>query len=320
MQPEAPPAIQTYGLTRTIGEFSLRDINLHVPAGALCAALGAPGSGKTMLIKLLLGLDDPDAGQRMIFGQHVAPVPFEIAVGYAPQTNFLSEKATVQDMLRYIMFLSGQQYADLSEVQDVLDAVRLTASLHQSIGALNIGQRQRLRLAQSLIGNPKLLLLDESAAALTDAERHEFLDIVRDISANRTVLYTTSISEDVHYASDYLIVLHEGTLIAQGVTSDLIENADYALYRVCVRGESSTVHDLLAEQSWIYSIQVQQQRDCQHWLMRVRDEDQAERSLLRAILADRSLSILDFKKERGRLMDFIAAEHIPRYSNLPTSN
>lgn len=320
MQFDTPPAIQTWGLTKAIGDFSLRDVNLHVPVGALCTVLGAPGSGKTMLVKLLLGLHDPDAGQRMIFGRNVALDRVETRLGYAPQTSLLPDTITIEDVLRYFMLLSCQPYADLRAVQDVLTAVRLKVDLNEYVGALNSGQRQRLHLASALLANPQLLLLDEPAATLTSAERHEFLDTVRAISTDRTVLYTTSVPEDIHYASDYLIVLEKGTLVAHGVTADLIENADYALYHLTIQGETSTVYDLLVEQAWIHSIEVQHLHVFQKWFVRVQDEDQAERSLLRAILADRNLTVLEFKKVRGRLTDVITSENTHLASNVPSSN
>jgi len=301
MSEQTALAIETRGLTVTVGQFRLHEVNLCIPAGGLCAVLGAVGSGKTTLTKLLLGLVDPDAGQRLIFGHDLAHSQPHAHLGYVPQAHLLHDEMTVQEALRFATYLVGQQNVDSAAMQEVLSAVNLMVDLRQRVAALNPSQRRRLQLAKALVGGPHCLLLDEPAARLTDTTRREFLDILRDLSAGRTVIYTTSILADARCASDYLALLHGGMLVAQGSTTDLFAQADCAIYHLAIRGDATMVHDLLVEQAWIDSIRVQQQGDLARWTVCVNDERQAEHGLLRAVLADRRLHVVAFGQSRAKL-------------------
>ncbi|MCA9902994.1 MAG: ABC transporter ATP-binding protein [Anaerolineae bacterium] len=301
MTEQTAPAIETRELTVTIGQFRLRDVHLRIPSGVLCAVLGAAGSGKTTLVKLLLGLEDPDAGQRLIFGHDLTRDQPQIHLGYLPQPHLLHDEMTIQEALRFTTSLVGQQHIDSAAMQNVLSTVKLTVNLHMRVSTLNISERRRLQLAKALLGEPCCLLLDDPAASLTDNARRELLDILRDVNVGRTVIYTTSIPADAIYASDYLALLHEGALIAQGATTDLIEQADNAIYHLTISGDATTVHDLLIEQAWIESIHVQRKDDLFRWTVHVNDERQAERSLLRAVLADRRLHVVDYGQARMKL-------------------
>lgn len=298
-------AIETRGLAVSIGGFALHDVDLRVPAGALVAVLGASGSGKTLLLKLLLGLEHPDAGQRLIFGREPSTSLLHPRLGYLPQAHFLHDRMTAQDALRFTTLVSGESNVDVETMEAVMAAVKLTINPHTYVGALSKSEQQRLLLAKMLIYQPEILLLDEPAAALTGDERQEFLHILRTVSATRTVVYTTAVPADARYASDYMALLHEGKLVAQGLSDDLFQNADYASFCLSIRGNGDTVHQLLVEQEWIHSINVQQEEELSRWIVQVHDEYKAEHGLLRAILADRSLEITDYCQSRPRLRDLL---------------
>ena len=305
MQSDVELAIQTRELSQTIGAFALRDIGLCIPDGALCALVGGSGSGKTTLLKLILGLTDPDTGQRLIFGQDVSQGPLQTRVRYAPQADLLPEKATIQEALRFTTFLSGQAAIDSASVETVLNLVHLTVPLHTSVVALTALQRRYLWLARALIGQPQLLVLDEPAGSLRDTGRQEFLKTLRQIGTGRTVIYATSLPADACQASNYIAVLHKGRLVAQGPTGDVLKNADYAIYQLTISGNASTVYDLLIEQAWIHAIRVDRQDDHEVWMVLVHDEYQAERGLLRAVLADRKLHVANYSQLRPRLRDVL---------------
>ncbi|MBZ0291197.1 MAG: ABC transporter ATP-binding protein [Anaerolineae bacterium] len=305
MQPDAYPAVQTRKLSQTIGDFTLRDIDLLVPAGVLCALLGESGSGKTTLVKLVLGLTDPDAGQRLIFGQDIDQGQPQTRIRYAPQVNVLPDGITVREALRFTTFLSGQHIADAASIEAALTAVRLPVSFDSKVAMLTGLQRKYLWLARALIGQPQLLVLDEPAGSLTGSQRQEFLTTLREVSTGRTVIYTTATPADAFEASEYLAILLKGRLVAQGPTDGILENADYALFQMTIRGDASTVRELLTEEAWIHAIHVAQQDDHEEWIVAVHDEYQAGRGLLRAVLADRSLSVINYKQLRPRLHDIL---------------
>lgn len=231
-----------------------RVIDLRVPTGALCAIFGAPGSGKSTLIKLLLGLEDAEAGQRLIFG-HEDIHRLDTRLGYMPQAARFYQMQTVQETLRFATLVSGQTFVDAEMMHDLLATVKLSIRPNTSIAALNPAQRQQLMLAKALIGQPEILLLDEPAASLTGDERQKILHVLREISGQRTIVYTTSVDTDAREASDWLVLLREGKACAQGPTSDLLQNADYAEYSLTIAGDCATVQELLVEQEWIHSIE-----------------------------------------------------------------
>ena len=239
-------ALETSDLTVSVGGFALQHVDLRVPSGALCAVLGAPGSGKSLLLKLLLGLEDPDTGQRRIFGREFSTEKPPIRLGYLPQSIFLDETLTVQAALRFTTLLSGESHLDDETMKALLATVNLAVNPNTSISLLNTAQRRRLLLAKVLVGQPEIVLLDEPAAPLRGEDRQEFLRILRDAAVGRTLVYTTSVPSDAR-DSDWLAILRGGSLVVQGPSADLFENADYAEYSLTIRGNSKTVHELLVK-------------------------------------------------------------------------
>jgi ABC-2 type transport system ATP-binding protein len=293
-------AIETRGLLITSASVSLQNVDLRVPTGALCAILGAPGSGKSTLIKLLLGFEDAEVGQRLIFGRENIH-QLDVRLGYMPQANNFYEMMTVRETLRLSTLVSRQTFVDEETMQALLETVKLSIQPSVTVAALDLTQRQRLSLAKALIGRPEILLLDEPAASLPGDERQEILRVISEISSRKTVVFTTSVFTDARDSSNWLVLLHEGKVHAQGATSDLLQNADYADYSLTIAGDCSTVHELLTEQDWVHSIETWQEHDLSRWKVRVHDEAKADLGLLRAILADRSLRIIEFYKTRPRL-------------------
>ncbi len=216
------------------GVRALNDINLTIPLG-LYGLLGPNGAGKTSLMRILATLLEPTGGQVTVFGHDAAREPGAIRrlLGYLPQEFGAYPTLTVTEYLDYMAILSG--VADrYQRVNEVLELVRLTDKRHARTRALSGGMRRRLGLAQALLADPRLLIVDEPTAGLDPEERVNLRNLLADLALERVVLLSTHIVEDVAQVAPSLAVLRRGELLYAGPVSDLIRRAEGQVWSALV--------------------------------------------------------------------------------------
>ncbi len=194
----------------------LRDVSLEIPAGQIVGLLGPNGAGKSTLMKILIGLWSADSG--------TLQVPQRI--GYLPENNPLYEDMYVPEYLEFMAQMTNDQIANGPMVNDLIALVGLTPERHKHIRELSKGYRQRVGLAQALLGDPQLLILDEPTTGLDPNQLVEIRSLIRDLTKSpithhpspvtqpRSVILSTHIMQEVREMCDRVIILDHGTIKA----------------------------------------------------------------------------------------------------------
>lgn len=225
--PVTEPLIRLDRLTKTYGAVTALDgLTVDVPAGCI-GVVGANGAGKTTLFRHLLGLTRPTSGTVEVGGVPVAddPIGVRARLGYMPEHDCLPLDQTAADVVATFGELGGlPARAARQRASDVLDLVGLDESRFRPIGGFSTGMRQRAKLAQALVGDPALVLLDEPTAGLDPLGRDEMLDLVGRLgSFGISVLMSTHLLDDVQRVCDFVLMIDAGKLVVAGHTDTLLE-------------------------------------------------------------------------------------------------
>jgi len=215
------------GLTKRYpGTTALDDLSLEVPRGRI-GLVGANGAGKTTTFRLLLGLAHPTEGHIEVCGLDVAkdPIAVRSRLGYMPEHDCLPLDQSAADVVATFGELSGlPARAARQRASDILDLVGLDEARFRPIGEFSTGMRQRTKLAQAIVSDPELVLLDEPTAGLDPAGRDDMLALVARLGTfGISVLMATHLLDDVQKVCDYVVMIDAGRLVVAGATDSLLE-------------------------------------------------------------------------------------------------
>ena len=191
----------------------LRDVTLEIPTGQIVGLLGPNGAGKSTLMKILIGLWKADSGS--------VTVPKRI--GYLPENNPLYEEMYVSEYLQFMYLLESKVESKKSKayIDELIERVGLTPERHKHIRELSKGYRQRVGLAQALLGDPELLILDEPTTGLDPNQLVEIRSLIRDLGKERTVILSTHIMQEVREMCDRVVILDHGVIRADRLVNDV---------------------------------------------------------------------------------------------------
>jgi ABC-2 type transport system ATP-binding protein len=231
--------IEITNLTKTYAGHirALRGINLKIGSG-MFGLVGPNGAGKTTLMRILAGLIPPTGGKVEIFGQDVTTPAGKMAVkarlGYLPQELGLYPNLTAAEFLDYIATLKGiaNPAARRQEVARVLEQVRLTDVAHRRLKTYSGGMKRRVGIAQALLGEPRLMIVDEPSVGLDPQERVRLRNLLSDLAAHCTVILSTHIIEDIGQSCNALAALGAGNVLFQGSPRDLIAEVEGKVWLV----------------------------------------------------------------------------------------
>jgi ABC-type multidrug transport system ATPase subunit len=202
---------------------ALQGVDLDVPQG-MFGLLGPNGAGKTTLMRILAGVLEPTSGTAVLDGEEITKRPELIwpKLGYLPQDFGFYPHLTGEKMLAYLLKLKGVSAPGglKSLCKELLERVNLSFAAKRKVKGYSGGMRQRLGIAQAIAGNPKLLIVDEPTAGLDPEERLRFYRILSELAADRTVILSTHIVEDVSVLCPRFAVIRAGRLIAVTTPSD----------------------------------------------------------------------------------------------------
>lgn len=295
--------IHTTGLSKTYkGVQALQSLDLKVNRNSIFGFLGPNGAGKTTTIKILLGLVRGSGGSAQVFGLDVAGQGTEIRrrIGYLAQDPRFYDRMTARETLRFAarFFFKGPDRAIEERVAETLELVGLSSKADRPVGGFSGGERQRLGIAQAQVNYPDLLILDEPAASLDPMGRHDVLSIMERLRKYSTIFYSTHILSDVQRVSDTVAILNNGRLVAQAPIEELLAGGGNSTYLLTVRGTAEEAHDRVLAQPWVAGVQVEEQNGDQRWHVSVTDEQAAEAGLLRLVLADEHVQVVEFGRKK----------------------
>ena len=228
--------LQLDHLTKCYKDFAaVKDVTLTL-GGGVYGLLGANGAGKTTLMRMLCGILEPTKGTVRCGGADIARLgeEYRAMLGYLPQDFGCYPDFTGAEFLRYIAVLKGLTRAETNRrTAELLDQVGLGDAGRKKLRAYSGGMRQRLGIAQAMLNDPQILILDEPTAGLDPRERVRFRNLIADYAKGRTVLLSTHIVSDVEAIADEILLMKQGRIEEQGTVPQLAENA---------RGKVWTLH------------------------------------------------------------------------------
>lgn len=213
-------------LTKRYGEnVALDNVTITFTPG-IYGLLGANGAGKSTLMNLITDNVRRDGGEIRFGGEDILSLGdrFRAQLGYMPQQQGIYEQMTAEGFVSYIGRLKGIKGKELREqVELVLGLVNLSGVRHKKVGGFSGGMKQRVLLAQALLGDPKVLLLDEPTAGLDPRERVRIRNFIKELSQDRIVLLATHIVTDIESIADQVLLLKKGELLRVDTPQNLIE-------------------------------------------------------------------------------------------------
>lgn len=213
------------GLTRRYGDFTAVDnVTFTIQKGEIVGLLGHNGAGKTTMMKMITGYLEPDSGSVSLDGLSLQQQTrmVQSRLGYLPENLPLYADMTVIDYLEYAAGLKPLTLADKwQEIRRVIDATAITDKVHQGIGTLSRGYRQRVGVAQALLGKPQLLILDEPTNGLDPQQTAQMRALVCDVAEQATVILSTHIMQEVDAICSRVLMMKQGHLVVDESLTEL---------------------------------------------------------------------------------------------------
>ncbi len=240
LSPASPPAISGAGISKVFRDFwgrpraaALREVALTVPAGSIFGLLGPNGAGKSTLMKILLGHLYPTSGTLVVLGRSPRDVAIKARIGYLPERTSFYANLTAAETLRFFARLLGLPPPVCEDrIGQLLAMVGLQDTHHRLVGEYSHGMRKRLGLAQALLNDPDLLLLDEPTAGMDPIGCREIKDLILTLGRRgKTILLSSHLLADIEDVCDTVMVLYGGRVQAVGPLTDLLARRSEMLIR-----------------------------------------------------------------------------------------
>ncbi len=205
----------------------LDDVSFDVKPGEILGFLGPNGAGKTTTMKIITGYIGMDSGDVVIDGKSVKTGETKSSIGYLPENNPLYLDMPVVDYLRFSAKLQGVEKGNIeNKVREMIKLTGLNKEKHKLIGELSKGFRQRVGLAQALIHDPEILILDEPTTGLDPNQIIEIRELIKELGKEKTVILSTHILPEVEATCDRILIINKGKIVANGTSKDLRQQAE----------------------------------------------------------------------------------------------
>ncbi|MFL5725114.1 MAG: ABC transporter ATP-binding protein [Chloroflexota bacterium] len=251
-------AISMNGLTKHYRDVqALTDLTLDVPAGTVFGFLGPNGAGKTTALKVLAGLARATSGNATVNGVAVSAAgEHRRQLGYLAQDPRFYGWMTGRETLRYVASFRRVGADRERQISELLARVGIAEAADRHTSTYSGGMRQRLGIAQALVGRPAVILLDEPVSALDPIGRKDVLDLMRELKGETTVFYSTHILDDVQRVSDHVAILDHGRLVKAAPTHVLLGSFTANTLRVVLGGADGATETGLREIAGVASVTV----------------------------------------------------------------
>jgi len=241
MDPNNSLVIETNNLSKAYkGVQALKDFNLKLTPGIL-GLLGPNGAGKSTLMRMLATITTPSGGSILWNGKDVVkdPEALRSVLGYLPQDFGVYPNLSAQEFLEYMAAIKGMSGKKAQQkISDLLDLVNLRQAARRPLGGYSGGMRQRVGIAQALLNDPQLLIVDEPTVGLDPEERVRFRNLLSDLSGERIVILSTHIVSDVESTATDIAIIHKGHLKVHARPEQLLKQMDDSVWEWTVNSEA----------------------------------------------------------------------------------
>lgn len=214
-------------------------LSLNLTSGVY-GLLGANGAGKTTLMRIICGVLKPTSGEVKFNGIHVSEEKYRDVMGYLPQDFGYYPEFSAQDFMYYMASLKGLTKTQAkTKTKELLETVSLSEVARKKIKTFSGGMKQRLGIAQALLNNPKILVLDEPTAGLDPKERVRFRNLISKLGKDRIVLLSTHIVSDVEHIANTILMMKDGQLLHSGSLEHIIKTIDGKVFECTVGNETA---------------------------------------------------------------------------------
>ncbi len=276
--------IEAAGLTKYYGTIpAIQDVSFRVEQGEIMGFLGLNAAGKTTTMRILTGFMPATRGSAHIAGFDVLAHPIEVKrrVGYLPETVPLYPEMVTEKFLRYVAEVKGVPRGEISrEVGRVIERSALGSVRGRVIRALSKGFRQRLGIAQALLGSPPVLILDEPTLGLDPQQVVEIRNLIKELAGNHTILLSSHILPEVAMVCHRVIIIHRGRIIAQDTMENLGGRGGPLLLELEVVGAKERVYEVLNRVERVLEV-LQDRPD--HYLVSVAEGADPREAMVRAL-------------------------------------
>ena len=294
--------IEIKNLTKKFDQFvAVDDLSFSVREGEVLGFLGPNGAGKSTTMKVITGFLSPSAGTILVDGNDISTNPIEAKalIGYLPEGAPCYGDMTPLEFLKFIAEIRGFQGQEcVDRVQHVIREVELQSVCMQSIETLSKGFKRRVGLAQAIIHDPKVLILDEPTDGLDPNQKHHVRELITNLAKDKIVVISTHILEEVTAVCSRAIIINDGKIVADGTPAELESQSKF---HHAVSLELSTKHDLAEDLAAFPNIGFQEEKDNVYTILSKNGEPIF--SEVSKIAQERNWPISEFHVKRGRLED-----------------
>jgi len=252
-------AISVKNLTKKFKSFTaVNDLSFEIEKNHVVGFLGPNGAGKTTTLRMLVGLSKPTkgnmeiAGLPIIFGKSQA----NKKIGYLPELPSMYGWMSGYEYLEFIAdIFKFKKYEKKAKITDLLKLVDLTDARNKRISTYSGGMKQRLGIAQALLNDPEVIILDEPVSALDPMGRKEVLEVIEKLKNTRTVLFSTHILSDVDRICDDVVIINDGKLVVAAPLSELKSKYASPILEVEFLSDPKMILDMLKHQNWVKKVE-----------------------------------------------------------------
>jgi ABC-2 type transport system ATP-binding protein len=294
-------SISVHEVSKTFGsQLVLDSVSFHVNSGEIAAFIGPNGAGKSTLMKIICGLLHPSNGTIRIKDMNISGNPLEVRkkLGYLPENNPLYPDMYIEE---YLHFVAGLYKLPRSR-QRVMEVVELTGLMperRKKIGVLSKGYRQRVGLAQAIIHDPDVLILDEPTTGLDPNQLAEIRNLISDLGKHKTVMLSTHIMQEVEAICKRVIIISKGKIMANDLTGNIAGHITGSPHTIIVEFSKDPDHDVFSE---IVTIELTKKLKPCTWLFQTRGDTDVREDLFRLAVKN-DLIILSMHRKDRKLED-----------------
>ena len=293
-------SILVQGVTKLYGEQkALDDVSFEVKTGEIVAFLGPNGAGESTMMKIITGFIPASSGRVFVNGTESSSDNIEIrkTIGYLPENNPLYPEMYVREYLGFVASVYKMGSISKSRINNIIETTGLSPEQNKKIGALSKGFRQRVGLAQALIHDPGVLILDEATAGLDPNQIVEIRNLIRDAGREKTILLSTHIMQEVEAICDRIIIIDKGKIVADEEKSNIYSKISRPRQVVNVEFDRSVTEEALLGIPGVIKVQ---QKGKDRWVVEAEGETDIRPAIF-SFAVNNNLTVLSLQKEESNL-------------------